>query len=187
MSNPLNLSDATGQKPPGRNRTLPGYGRRPKPTSYPAGSVSGIADSLKSSCCDHFCGDEYKVACAYYADQIEIALGKAREQINKTGGVTRFDFAGNVCTECSEHAASQLNRISTTGGFFDYRRVQKVPWIDTPVWAGHEWLEITCPNTGEIVATVDFWVGSGTKPGWMPGEDGFGWTPNAGLPGQPVP
>jgi RHS repeat-associated core domain len=165
-------------------------GQRPSSPSapaYPAGAVTGLADHLKSSCCTKYdaCGPKEK--CESTADSIQAALEKARDRINATGGVTRFDYAGNVCTECANHAETQLDTLGNLSGFFNYRQVQKVPWVDTPLWAGHVWLEITCPNTGEIVATVDFWVGSGDRLGWTPGEDGFGWTPNSGRPGQPIP
>jgi RHS repeat-associated protein len=133
---------------------------RPKPVIKPAGPVTGLAAHIIATCCANTCG-VHQAICSAEAQALEDGLERARQRINRTGGVTRFDYAGNVCTECV--AACQIETSGPPGIFCDIRDVANLPWIDTPFWGGHQWSEIYCPYSGTIVATVDFWGSSGNS------------------------
>jgi RHS repeat-associated protein len=152
----------------------------PLPDPNEVGPVDGLAEQIIATCCNGLAGLP-RLICEAESHWLEEALERARKKINKSGGAVRWsDWGGNNCTDCCLVAMNEVpSALPTAGGplFCRTRAVQQVPLIDTPLWAGHEWLEVTCPQSGEIAATVDFWLVRGDA--WRPGKDGFGWSPNS--------
>ncbi|MEZ6032063.1 MAG: RHS repeat-associated core domain-containing protein [Planctomycetaceae bacterium] len=171
-------------------------------TNDSPGSVNGISDLIKRQCCDkmkcslEICGCPEQIECYKDAEKVEVALNKARKELAKRG-ITKFKCNGNTCDETSYETDKQLEAGVNDGDPADvdpieFRRVGKVPTIfgypySFPGWAGHNWNEILCSGTGEVIATVDFWARAGRNgsQAYRPGSDGFGYHANYGRPGDP--
>ncbi len=157
------------------------YVRPPLPGPwYPAGSVVGIADYLIRTESAKIQDPAIRLESIAAAKRVEEILQNARRAINKTGGTSRWEGYGNICTDCVEKVTDR-NRLSfEERDFFEIQGVSKLALVDTKIWAGHSWIEIYSVRSKSVVATVDFWVSPGEMGrAWRKGPDGFGWIPNA--------
>ena len=193
QSNPLIACDPSGLIGAGNGVYLPGITPGPpgpqyvniNPRNDRAGQLEGLAAHLKRACCDRMCCKS-KRTCYEKADQIETDLIRTRNRLNATGGVTKFEYAGNVCTDCQQAVGRDLSWLDSRNQqqHFDNREVGIVPFISVPLWGGHSWSEIVCIDSGQVIATVDFWARAGRESSnaWRPGQDGFGYKPNVRRP-----